>query len=417
MAQSATSTARIGWLDGLRGFAAMQVVFLHYVLAFLPGLGLRKPALVHYAWERVIMNTPLYSLFDGHFAVCIFFVLSGVALTQSFGKRPFDLIGSTMRRIVRLGLPMAAAVLFGAALFALMPTMHVQASQLTGAEYSLGNVGPTDISVLAVLHEIGLEGVFVGFAKMSILPSVAQEYLGLVPQWRSFNAPLWSLHVEFVGSLFVMLLVALRGVMPRFGHVILCCCLLVILASSLLVLFLVGHIAATRWQSQKRPISHDWFGVCLVLAGVVVSTIATPPHAVVALTDLIPTPYFLWRSTATGMLYIIGAVAVFVGISLSPRLQTGLGFPVFKWLGRISFSLYLTHFPVLFTISCLGFILLSPELPYSLSIIVTSLVGIGISLIIADVYERVVDKPAIRLSRLAGSPRLIFHRVAAFYGR
>jgi hypothetical protein len=63
------------------------------------------------------------------------------------------------------------------------------------------------------------------------------------------------------------------------------------------------------------------------------------------------------------------------------------------------------------------FILLAPQLPYLPAIIVTSLLGIGISLIIADVYERVVDKPAIRLSRLAGSPRLIFYRVAAFYGR
>ena len=86
MAQTATSAMRIGWLDGLRGFAAMQVVFLHHAQAFLPGLGFRDASLVHYAWERVIMNTPLYSLFDGHFAVCIFFVLSGVALTQSFGN-------------------------------------------------------------------------------------------------------------------------------------------------------------------------------------------------------------------------------------------------------------------------------------------------------------------------------------------
>src|SRR5208283_1833419 len=121
---------------------------------------------------------------------------------------------------------------------------------------------------------------------------------------------------------------------------------------------------------------------------------------------------FLWRSTPAHLQSIIGAVAVFVGISLSPCLQTGLRSSVSKWLGRISFSLYLVHFPVLFTISSLGFVLFSSQLPYLPAVIVTSLLGVGISLILADGFERVVDKPAIRLSRLAGSPRLIFHRVA-----
>ena len=205
-------------------------------------------------------------------------------------------------------------------------------------------------------------------------------------------------------------------VMPRPGHFTLCFCLLVILAASDLGLFLVGHIVATRWQKQQRPLSHDWFGGCLVLIGVVIATIATP-HFIQVLTNLIPTTRFIWHSSPAHLLSIIGAVTVFLGVSLSPTLQAGLRTPVFKWLGRISFSLYLTHFPVLFTISSLMFILLAPQLPYLPAIIVTSLLGIGISLIIADVYERVVDKPAIRLSRLAGSPRLIFYRVAAFYGR
>ena len=416
MAQTATSAMRIGWLDGLRGFAAMQVVFLHHAQAFLPGLGLRDPSLVHYAWERAVMYSPIFLLFDGNFAVCIFFVLSGAALTRSFESRPFDLIGSTMRRVVRLGLPMTAAVLLGAALFALMPTVHVLASQTTGSADFLASNGPTNFSALAILHQIGLEGVFVGFARMSILPSVAQQYLGLIPMWQGFDPPLWTLHIEFVGSLFIMLLVAVRAVMPRLGHFILCFGLLVILAASDLGLFLVGHIVATRWQSQQRPISHDWLGGCLVLFGVVIATIATP-HFIEVLTDLIPTPRFIWHSSPSHLLSIIGAVTVFLGVSLSPTLQAGLRSPVFKWLGRISFSLYLTHFPVLFTISSLMFILLAPRLPYLPAIIVTSLLGIGISLIIADVYERVVDKPAIRLSRLAGSPRLIFYRVAAFYGR
>ena len=69
--------AKVPYLEGLRGIAAMQVVLLHFVTGFLPNTA-------QHAWP------PLRVLFDGHTAVYVFFLISGAVLTPSFARcHPF----------------------------------------------------------------------------------------------------------------------------------------------------------------------------------------------------------------------------------------------------------------------------------------------------------------------------------------
>ena len=65
---------RIGFLDGLRGLACMQVVLFHYGSAFCP-------------------NARLGVLANGVLAVAIFFVISGFVLTESFARAPGAIAG------------------------------------------------------------------------------------------------------------------------------------------------------------------------------------------------------------------------------------------------------------------------------------------------------------------------------------
>jgi len=113
--------AKVQYLEGLRGIAAMQVVLLHFVSGFMPDTA-------QHAWP------PLHVLYDGHTAVYVFFLISGTVLTPSFA-RPGAFTSKLARRVVRLGIPVAAAAATATALLALFPDAHRQAAVLTGSAW------------------------------------------------------------------------------------------------------------------------------------------------------------------------------------------------------------------------------------------------------------------------------------------
>jgi peptidoglycan/LPS O-acetylase OafA/YrhL len=160
---------RVAWLDGLRGIAAMQVVLLHYVCAFLPAVGSTYPLAIHDFWWRGLVSIPFVFLYDGSSAVYLFFIMSGVALTYAFSAHPFAFLPTMIRRLIRLGVPMAGAILLAAALFALLPDAHIAAARRTGSAWMLG-IGPREISVASIVHQIVFEGLLTGFSGASQLP-------------------------------------------------------------------------------------------------------------------------------------------------------------------------------------------------------------------------------------------------------
>src|ERR1700736_1075178 len=96
-------TPRIGYLESIRGLAALQVLLLHFFAAFAPDLVFSLPATAPVAGS--IHLSPLYFLYDGYSAVYIFFALSGYVLTRSFERHLAQPSSQVLARIVRLALP------------------------------------------------------------------------------------------------------------------------------------------------------------------------------------------------------------------------------------------------------------------------------------------------------------------------
>jgi peptidoglycan/LPS O-acetylase OafA/YrhL len=69
------------------------------------------------------------------------------------------------------------------------------------------------------------------------------------------------------------------------------------------------------------------------------------------------------------------------------------------WLGKISFSLYLVHFPILFTVGFAVFNVAASHFSYSVAVaFTTGIVGTG-TLICAFYFERWVDRPALDFAK------------------
>jgi len=393
---------RLIFLDGLRGIAALQIVFLHYASAFIPAIGLLDVSLVRHTWERHFIASPLFFLFDGYLSVYLFFLISGSVLTYSFSVRPFALFSGLSRRLVRLGLPMTASVLLSVVLLALMPTAHFEAGRLSGSAHWLAVISPPVICLQTILREIFLSGMLAGHVGDTILPNAWTSALQLTPASQSFNSPLWTLHWEFFGSLIVLMLVAIRARYGKLVHLVMSTIALWLLGAQPLGLFVVGHLMAPLplsppWQVFARHWSGRLLAVIFIAFGM--ATSAHSQRSIPHFFQWMQNVLLLRRLDDFHIYGLTGAVLIFVGVMASPQLWKFLSTPPLKWLGQMSFSIYLTHFAVLITLASGVFVLTQPLL---YSTVIASVVGIGLSIGFAIAFERYVDRPAIRLSRRLG---------------
>jgi peptidoglycan/LPS O-acetylase OafA/YrhL len=74
--------------------------------------------------------------------------------------------------------------------------------------------------------------------------------------------------------------------------------------------------------------------------------------------------------------------------------------------GQLSFSLYLIHGPILFTVTAAAFTEAAVYFPYVASAAVASLAGIVATFAVMVAFERMIDRPAIDLRRMMRPFRL-----------
>lgn len=370
---------KFAFLDGLRGLAAVVVVIDHFAIAFFQRATDASIALTHAPLlENAILQTPLHILVSGNFAVCIFFVLSGFVLSAKFfatGERKV-VVASAWRRYIRLELPIFASVMLSFLLIA-SPFLYNQAAALvTGSSWlrDLWNIAP---SLPDALYHATI-GVFID----------AKSH---------YNTVLWTMQVELVGSFLVFaLLFAVGRWRYRFWVY---AGLAAVFFNSYLLCFVAG-VALCDWHTAravKRSLrKRAWIPLLTVslLVGAVPVGLLTG-----TMFEVLPGWIGHGMDVPTRM-HIMGAILL-VGVLISvPALQRALAIRPFRYLGRISFGLYLTHLLVLGTVSCWLFLMVEPRLGYLPAFAMTFLISAGVMWLIAHAFTRFVDGPAIALSSI-----------------
>jgi peptidoglycan/LPS O-acetylase OafA/YrhL len=319
-------------LDGLRGIAAL-VVLAHHSLLLVPGfsaayLGNVPPARGTLFWW--LNYSPLKILTAGGEAVIVFFVLSGLVLALPITKGPaFDWLAYYPQRVVRLLLPVLGSVLLAGILVFLVPQIPFQAP---GTWLDVSSTRqPTIFQILAAANLFGDSTNF------------------------QINNPLWSLRWELLFSLalpifFVVAVAVRRWWIPVIGVVVLLTVCGRWTASleplAFFPSFFVGTLIAVKLDdlralnerinsSRLRHVFWSLFVLFafLLLIGswLVAPLVGSGTYVTLVLQSLVP--------IAAGMIVI-----ACIGWGVLERL---LQFPVVQVAGNVSFSLYLTHVPVL----------------------------------------------------------------------
>lgn len=360
---------RLDALDAVRGIAALVVVFHH---------------LAHTFWPDLLGGAaPWRSAFDGSFAVAIFFVLSGTALSIGYFERPGPetVAAAALRRYFRLTLPVFASVLIGYGL------MRTGAFANVGAADEMGRTADQWLRHFYTfgprLRDALAEGAYRVYLKYD--------------SCHSYNAVLWTMGIELHGSFFVLALLALVGGLRRRWLVYLAVAAVLHSQWWYTLNFLVG-LALCDGYVRVRNDSRFRLG-------------ATAGTVLLALGAFVGSAVPGWFGEWAGLNFAhrrldcqtLGAVLIVAVALFCPSWMKILRSPWLTGLGRISFALYLVHHIVICSLGCRLFLVLRQAWgwPFAVSAIVASAASVAVSLAVAWAMTKTVDQWSIALAKSA----------------
>lgn len=369
MPEEKKGPTRLRSLDGVRGIAALVVVVYHVSLIarpFASGGGTAEAI-----WNGVT-RSPLKLFFAGTEAVLVFFVLSGLVVALPLLRRSVSWPAFFASRLVRLYIPVWGALLFAVALIAVFPR---EQSAVTSGEW-ITDANASSVSVASFLREASL-----------------------LPASYDIVNTLWSLRWELVFTALLPLFIAIAVLLRRRTAALVAVGAAAVLATMLgrvlgidalvyLPVFLLGTLVAVRLEdivgwAHRRPRPVLWAVGGSASALLLVASWIGRPLAPSG--DLVSE--VLWGLAGLGAL---GLVLLSI---CSPGVERVLSLRFPQWAGRISFSLYLVHVPVLATLA----FLLGDDRWW-----IVGLVGVPLSVLVAAGFFAVVEKPSHGLARLTG---------------
>ncbi len=367
-------TGKIGYLDGLRGVAALVVVFSHIVYMLFPAMQTGDFSTAHFPLiEKLIRYSPLSLIYGGSIAVYIFFVLSGYVLTYRYFKtrRQEIVVSGALRRYVRLMVPVLFVVLLACALMYL------------GLFYNSGAAGTTrSYSWLPSFYDF----------RPGIVDALYQGLYGTMIYGDSnYNTVLWTISYELYGSMLVYAMALFFGSLRRrwifYGAAA------VLLMNTPYLAFIFGMALADQYNSpdRRKYVVRSRAALVLLLAG------GLGLGSVYEGGLLLVLAHF-GISLSASLLPMIGAGLVLFVLLNSRFLQGLLSTDIPRYLGRISFSMYLIHLIVICSLSSLVVVLLG-GLPYYLLAPIVTAVTIPAVLLAAGWIYRRIDANGVRLSK------------------
>jgi len=374
---------KLGFLEGIRGWAALIVVAHHFVLLFYPALCSGDLIQVHVSsgnLEHFIAKSPLNILYSGNFAVCIFFVLSGFVLSYKYFKtdNASILVEYSLKRYFRLLPPVLLSVIIGY-LVLKFPCYDLNAvNAVTKSGDWLTQMNSTTPSIMGAMYNAFIDSFINGV--------------------NTYSPVLWTMNIELLGSLLLFAVLYVAHFFEQKAS-ILCIVMIVLVFGQLYYYsaFLAGSLLCLHYTKQNAiNNAKRWWGSILLLAGGIY--FGSYPAAWKYVNESIYAPVTFKSIDLYSFYHVLGSALIILAVlkmNWAMRLLSGR---IAAFLGKISFSVYLVH---LFIIMCLTtnlFLYFQPSMTYKLAVIYSILISLPVIFATSWLIYKCVDLPAVNLS-------------------
>lgn len=355
---------RIGWVDGLKGIACIGIFCHHFALIFFPATFYGPWVSSHLGGiDTHLAQSPLGVFLNGNFLLAVFCMLSALVLSlQVLRMEDKSRLGAVVaKRYFRLMPP-----LFGVGLFV---WLFLRFGLFTNA----GVVEATGSPWAGLYYQGTLS---------------FREFLeaALVKVWfygdESLSTAFWMLSRLFYGSFLSILLSTVSWKYPKRAWILyIAVAGLLFDQSELLLAFALGTLLA--WMLEQGIRLPKLIPPVAVLLGLVLGGYPSG----ISSTNF----YRYFRGLDFIDWHILGAFVLVLGILSWEGAQKILSRRLFRWLGKISYSVYLIHIPLLFSLSTGIFLWTEGMLGYLGSAALSFGVSLVVLIVLSWLYHRLVE--------------------------
>ncbi len=307
-------------LEALRGLAALAVVGGHFLLAFIPA----RLGFIPGTEATGIIGNPVFVLVNGSAAVSVFFVLSGFVLSWGAFHASDDaaMPRNLLKRWPRLAGPCAVVTVGSCLLLAIGGHPFEQAGQIAGSSW-FGRFAGAAFVPKAVVWPAFLQGAFFTFLRGD----------------NSYDTVLWTMRLELMGSFLVFMLTPLLVRTP----------------GRILPVAIVILVSSVLYQLEPR-LTEFTIGAllaCLIARGFpeipLFAAMLSFALAVFCLGYYAPRGAYAWLPFEPAFFYVwdFGAATIIVLLLRSRHFRSIASGSGARWLGSMSFPIYLVHTPIM----------------------------------------------------------------------
>ena len=387
-------TNKIDSIEGFKGIASLIVFTGHFLIAFYPLFNSQNPdeAIFHNVpVMKYIVFSPVSFFYNGHFAVMAFFILSGYVLSYKYflSRDQTIIVSSLFRRYFRLTLPIFFSCVLAYGCLKLDLFFNQDTSRITNSKWlaSFYTFEPSFIQMV----KFALYGVYFNF-----------------DGYQDYNNPLWVMHMILVGSFIVFALLFLCSLTKK--RYMLYLPALLLMHKSYYLGFILGVMLCDENtnNSNYRSLFKSKLVLCsLLLMGVSFGNYKFTDFGVNGLLSNSLIKYYF--GFMRGVFYhTIGAFFTVYVLLHSRIMRVVFSKKIMTYVGKISFSIYITHFVIICSLSCFLFNALYAMIHLkALCVIVTWIVTVLVTVGVSHVFYISIEKGTIDFTRR------LYHSVAS----